>query len=567
MALTKEQLALVNNLMYLGNGDQFGTSFTSITSAGENITVGEWLSRIDVNSIDENASYDFMTGKEWKDVLNAAKQDSSITSLTIQNVHVDHAEGGGGGTSALLVNSSTKEATVVFCGTASDEWTDNLAGAFTSDTQQQQNALDWYQDMYKQYGLEDYDITVTGHSKGGNKSKYITVLDPTVDHCVSFDGQGFSDEFFDKYKDEIILRQGKIENCNVDTDFVSPLMSDVGNITVYNHNNIGEGGFLESHCMNAFLHFNEDGTFTMDVNPNGRDPMMDEMDQFINSLIRSVPEDKRENTLGLLSNIVNGVFGGKELSMDSIMNLLSDPKYGDSASYILGYLLKYEQENPGFAAELSYFLKKNGMEDAVQFVYIADALIHMEIDVPLLGTYDFNDILGLLVDGAGLLPDFIKKKLLKLLKEKTSIDLTLDQAKMLIKLLGKTNGYMQTVKIPAFRKDRTAKSVFDSLLHFRLFCNFEVNTDSMKKEAEQFLSIRNAIKGVAEGIDGLADEIDMKGIFVMPLKLVLKMSQNRVNSIANSLGMMSDGLRSSAESYTNAEKKNEDNCVVYSINP
>ncbi len=567
MALTKEQLALVNNLMYLGNGDNFGTSFTSITSAGENITVGEWLSRIDENSINENASYDFMTGKEWKEVIAAVKQDSSITSLTIQNVHVDHAEGGGGGTSALLVNPSTKEATVVFCGTASDEWTDNLSGAFTSDTQQQKNALDWYQDMYKQYGLEDYDITVTGHSKGGNKSKYITVLDPTVDHCVSFDGQGFSDEFFDKYKDEITLRQGKIENCNVDTDFVSPLMSDVGNITVYNHYNIGEGGFLESHCMNTFLHFNEDGTFTMDVNPNGRDPMMDEMDQFINSLIRSVPEDKRENTLGLLSNIVNGVFGGEELSMDSIMNLLSDPKYGDSASYILGYLLKYEQENPGFATELSAFLGKNGMNDVIQFVYIADALIHMEIDVPLLGTYNFNDILGLLLGGANLLPDFIKQKLLDLLKKKTGIDLSLDQVKTIIKLLEKTNGYMQTVKIPTFRKDRTAKSVLDSLLHFRLFCNFEVNTDSLKKDAEQFLSLRNALKDIAEGIDGVIDSIEMKGAFVMPLRLVVRVAKNRVDSIADSLGMMSDGLKSSAESYMNAEKKNEDNCVVYSLNP
>ena len=59
---------------------------------------------------------------------------------------------------------------------------------------------------------------MTGHSKGGNKAKYITLMDDTVDHCVSFDGQGFSDEFMETYSDEIAARQHKIENHNVDYD-------------------------------------------------------------------------------------------------------------------------------------------------------------------------------------------------------------------------------------------------------------------------------------------------------------------------------------------------------------
>lgn len=40
--------------------------------------------------------------------------------------------------------------------------------------------------------LESYDsITVTGHSKGGNKAQYVTVLSDKVDRCISMDGQGF----------------------------------------------------------------------------------------------------------------------------------------------------------------------------------------------------------------------------------------------------------------------------------------------------------------------------------------------------------------------------------------
>ena len=49
-----------------------------------------------------------------------------------------------------------------------------------------------------------YDsITVAGHSKGGNKAQYVTVLSDKVDRCISMDGQGFSQEFIDKYYAEI----------------------------------------------------------------------------------------------------------------------------------------------------------------------------------------------------------------------------------------------------------------------------------------------------------------------------------------------------------------------------
>lgn len=88
--------------------------------------------------------------------------------------------------------------------------------------------------LYEELGLEDSYVTVTGHSKGGNKAKYITVLDSSVDRCVSFDGQGFSDEFMTEYQEQISQNQNKIENHNVDYDYVNLLLNDVGNKTYYN---------------------------------------------------------------------------------------------------------------------------------------------------------------------------------------------------------------------------------------------------------------------------------------------------------------------------------------------
>ncbi|MBR4545203.1 MAG: DUF2974 domain-containing protein [Oscillibacter sp.] len=55
-----------------------------------------------------------------------------------------------------------------------------------TDTAQQKNALAWYQDTYQKLGLERYEVTVTGHSKGGNKSKYITLMDDSVSQMRFF---------------------------------------------------------------------------------------------------------------------------------------------------------------------------------------------------------------------------------------------------------------------------------------------------------------------------------------------------------------------------------------------
>ena len=42
------------------------------------------------------------------------------------------------------------------------------------------------------------DITVTGHSKGGNMSQYATVMcSGQVSKCISFDGQGFNKDFIE----------------------------------------------------------------------------------------------------------------------------------------------------------------------------------------------------------------------------------------------------------------------------------------------------------------------------------------------------------------------------------
>ncbi|WP_346707746.1 Mbeg1-like protein [Massilistercora timonensis] len=115
-----------------------------------------------------------------------------------------------------------EHAVVVFRGTSGkDEWIDNAIGLGVSDTERQKAALDYIENL-------PYDsITVAGHSKGGNKAQYVTVLSDKVDRCISMDGQGFSQEFIDKYYAEIQKKGHCIKNYYLEGDFVSILMFPV----------------------------------------------------------------------------------------------------------------------------------------------------------------------------------------------------------------------------------------------------------------------------------------------------------------------------------------------------
>lgn len=273
-SLTTEQVLLLNNLMYMGNNPPLQS-----LEGNEGKTLAEVINNIDVNMISNSQEYStFTSGEEWKDIINAVKADEQLMNVQIASTYDD----GKGGLNFLFVNPADNEAVVVFRGTGSSyEWGDNFTGgAATSQadgvsTAQQQEALKWYQSL----DLDQYEtITVSGHSKGGNKSKYITIMDDSVDRCLSFDGQGFSDEFYEVHGDKIADNQYKIHNHNVEGDYVNILLNDVGETTYYKGHNYGDGEFLENHCPNTFLHFREDGTFTIDEGT--QDPSVKRMDEF-----------------------------------------------------------------------------------------------------------------------------------------------------------------------------------------------------------------------------------------------------------------------------------------------
>ena len=105
-------------------------------------------------------------------------------------------------------------------------------GGYISDTPCQQESLDYIENTLGYYVNGNYvgdsqkpykTLTVSGHSKGGNRAQYVTITSCIVDKCVSFDGQGFSMEFLEKYKDEVLKRSDKIISISCEYDFVNCL--------------------------------------------------------------------------------------------------------------------------------------------------------------------------------------------------------------------------------------------------------------------------------------------------------------------------------------------------------
>lgn len=374
-SLSIEEIVLINNLLYCENlGGPKGT-FLSISQ--ENRTIGDFIDGVLHNAakIDNDTEYSTgVTGAEYKQIMWAIRPNEHLKSLIILQVHYE-SEGAGGGRSALLFDPSANEAIVAFKGTQSDaEWIDNVSGLYQVPTEFQLNALSWFQSL----DLEGYDtITVTGHSKGGNKAKFITIMDDRVNNCYSFDGQGFSDEFIRKYSAQIIKNQSKILNIIEESDFVNILLNDVGKRQFFLGTNFGRLGFAENHCANAIVFYDEIGGMNVWEAP-GQDKKMSDLDKMLNSFIRSIKMSTKESVANMLGSVIVKAKSG---DTDEIVYTFSDDRYSESAAKLIAYTLRYKNEKPQMIESVKDILKQNGfstgMLGIIDFVTNYDLLMEM----------------------------------------------------------------------------------------------------------------------------------------------------------------------------------------------
>lgn len=157
------------------------------------------------------------------------------------------------GLTAIAFIDPEGKISVVYKGTGNGEWIDNGEGLsgipnenkyfsyFKEEnlifreivkkdyaTDQQAEALNWFLKVCaKNNWKNENTITVSGHSKGGNKAQFIAINSDLVDFCFSFDGQGFSPEALDslkkQYPKKYEARNTRIYSFATDNDYVNVL--------------------------------------------------------------------------------------------------------------------------------------------------------------------------------------------------------------------------------------------------------------------------------------------------------------------------------------------------------
>ena len=540
-SLTTEQVLLLNNLMYMTNDEPL-QDIVSYDSGNGQVSVGDIVRNLQNKNFDADKDYgSFMTGKDWENLVNTISKDDRLMNVELQTTHVDKGGTGGGGTSALFVDPATNDAVVVFRGTASNEWKDNFVGGGATGTEDgvstnhQRNALDWYQSLE----LDGYNsVTVSGHSKGGNKAKYITVLDDSVDRCLSFDGQGFSDEFIEKYKDLIARNQDKIQNNNVDSDYVNLLLNDIGNTTFYEGYDYGDGGFLENHCPNAFLKFNEDGSISM--TQSTRDPGMTVLDDFLNSYLRTLSAEEKENTLSFIGELVQGGFGGA--SFEELFSVLLDGKNSDCAANLLAYVIKYEQTNPELAKTVKDVLGKMGLEDMTDLV---------DTVTDVMNSWYFDKLLSAAGFVGDHIPDWVLEKLSDYLYEKYGIRLSKDELKKLLSMIGMVSDDLDTMEDPKDGGDLAVESIGNA--------SFSIQLKKLEQSQEELASHSQLLREIAEEVGTLSSNLT-KGLYL--IKIPLGRIKSTMEEEARSMSQLGATLIEIKKKYDTTEKTIVDKTVL-----
>ena len=448
-----DELLLLENISYIPDDKPL----ISILNY-KNKKVSDYLNKIKIDELIDDKDYQsYMNGYDFKNLLTAMKNNQRIMNLTILDTHVDEAYGGGGGISCVLLDEEENEVFIVFRGTSNNEWTDDFIGANTIDTFQQINALEWYKQIYNNLHLEKYYITVLGHSKGGNKAKYITLLDDSVDRCVSIDGQGFSDKFFDHYKKEILARKHKIENHNIDFDYVNILMNDIGEKTYYVGHEYGRGAFAEAHCPNTFFNFTSLGVYEIKVNPLGQRPEMQILDQFVNSMIRSAINDKeRSENNKLVGMLVERAFSMDPNNMDLadyvafLCDTISDPKYIDNAAYLLSFCIIYTRNNPNLLKALKDIMTYFKSENVIEILEMVEDLVTSKKLNSLLNLSNF-----LILHVSNIVVKYVQT----FVKKKYDILLTKEQIVKVLQIVSLTKSMVKSLELNMDGSDITLDNI------------------------------------------------------------------------------------------------------------
>ena len=252
--LSDKQLMLLEQLAYIhdpidGAADAV-FSAAGVPAPDSDKNIADIVNLYDEAALDqlEGQELGYTSGAEWAAIIRAIQGDEDLMSLKSGAMSDPET-----GIYCYMDPAEPDRAIVIFAGTRDGwEWDDNVKGLNAVETEDQKDALRYLE------GLPYEKISVVGHSKGGNKAQYVTLLDDRVDQCVSMDGQGFSQEFLDEYWAEIQSRGFLINNYSLRNDYVNILLFPVpGSNQQYFKGNDGQYG-AKNHAPGCFFQYIKD---------------------------------------------------------------------------------------------------------------------------------------------------------------------------------------------------------------------------------------------------------------------------------------------------------------------
>ena len=215
---------------------------TEIQSEPAKMSCEEWTSLLTFFKLEEGNA-DFLNSYviDIENYINNSAEDGAFRACTL--VKRDDA-------------GKVEDVVVIFRGTAGDaiEWEDNIMNACREDSPVMLESVDYINNLPEEYGDS---ITVSGHSKGGNRAQYVTILTDRIGRCLSYDGQGFSNVFIEKYHDSIDDKKDRITSISTEYDYVNILLTPIAGTMKYIPA-IPDDNYLYNHCPNkAFPNIDE----------------------------------------------------------------------------------------------------------------------------------------------------------------------------------------------------------------------------------------------------------------------------------------------------------------------
>ncbi|MCR4640243.1 Mbeg1-like protein [Ruminococcus sp.] len=314
---------------------------------------------ISLKSIIEQISFDGLedSQKAALEIVKrslALKRNADVGALELVSFSEHDRKRYKGACGAVFRSSDGTAVYVVYRGTGTGRWYDNGDGLSNTSSEYQNVALRYFNDVLDTLDLGDnVKLVVTGHSKGGNLSQFVTLKSGyggKVRYCISFDGQGFSPEFL-KSIDYYIEKNSRVRSlcekmysvCG-DNDYVNVLGNKVipKPNTVYIRTNTASADIFGAHTIVPEYYKDVDAhycDYLFDFRTNmfneqvSRQRELARCSQELSRNAMNLPHDKREDICRTLmtlseqfiggSNSPNGL-GGEKATLEESVGFLTN---------------------------------------------------------------------------------------------------------------------------------------------------------------------------------------------------------------------------------------------------